>query len=175
VNWVNEFIEFRIKSKDPEREYHYLPITNRIRMILDRELGRHPSFVFTFVCRKNRHIRNKLVKGQRYPFSLGGWRADWYNALKLAGLWDERADRPAFRFHDLRHTAATRTLNETDNLKLVQEMLGHSRITTTERYAKLAIRKLRDGMDKADSAHSRHIDDTQPRQSKENCGKHGNE
>ena len=40
-----------------------------------------------------------------------------------------------FRFHDLRHTFATRMLRQTNNLKLVSELLGHSEVTTTARYA----------------------------------------
>jgi integrase len=40
-----------------------------------------------------------------------------------------------FRFHDLRHTFATRLLRQTQNLKLVSELLGHSDVATTARYA----------------------------------------
>ena len=35
------------------------------------------------------------------------------------------------RFHDLRHTAATLLLGEDIHPKVVAEMLGHSRISTT--------------------------------------------
>ena len=40
-----------------------------------------------------------------------------------------------FRFHDLRHTFATRLLRQTQNLKLVSQLLGHRNVTTTVRYA----------------------------------------
>jgi len=36
-----------------------------------------------------------------------------------------------FRFHDLRHTAATWRLSQSDSLKVIQELLGHAKITTT--------------------------------------------
>ena len=41
--------------------------------------------------------------------------------LKEAGL-------PTIRFHDLRHTSATRLLGLNANPKVVQELLGHSQI-----------------------------------------------
>lgn len=53
-------------------------------------------------------------------------------------MWDrafEAAEIHDFRFHDLRHTFATRLLRQTNNLKMVSELLGHSDVTTTARYA----------------------------------------
>ena len=40
----------------------------------------------------------------------------------------------SLRFHDARHTAATRVLRKS-NLRVVQQLLGHERVTTTEKYA----------------------------------------
>jgi integrase len=36
-----------------------------------------------------------------------------------------------FRFHDLRHTAATFRMVQGDNPKVVQELLGHARVAIT--------------------------------------------
>ena len=43
----------------------------------------------------------------------------------------EAAGLPRIRFHDLRHTAATLLLGQGVHPKVVAEMLGHSRISTT--------------------------------------------
>lgn len=47
--------------------------------------------------------------------------------LKNAGIVN-------FRFHDLRHTAATRMLDKGANIRTVQDILGHSSVKVTERY-----------------------------------------
>jgi integrase len=51
-------------------------------------------------------------------------RRSFFPLLKRAGV-------PRIRFHDLRHTAATLMLGESIHPKVVAEMLGHSRISTT--------------------------------------------
>jgi len=52
-----------------------------------------------------------------------------------------------FRFHDLRHTFATRMLRQTKNLKLVSKLLGHTSVETTTRYAHVMDGDLAEAMD----------------------------
>lgn len=48
--------------------------------------------------------------------------------------------------HDLRHTVATDLMNRTGNVRLVQEFLGHSSITTTQVYTMVEIEEMRMAM-----------------------------
>ena len=69
----------------------------------------------------------------------------WKRAIAKTGLTD-------FRFHDLRHTAASRVLRETGNLAVVQEMLGHAQVTTTRKYAHVLNEDLRAAMERTQAA-----------------------
>ena len=58
------------------------------------------------------------------PITASGLRRSYEPLLKRAGL-------PRMRFHDLRHTSATLLLGRGVHPKVVSEMLGHTRISTT--------------------------------------------
>lgn len=65
----------------------------------------------------------------------------------------EQAGLPAIRFHDLRHSAATILLSMGVNIKVIQEMLGHSDISITLRvYGHLLPSMQQEAVDKWDSA-----------------------
>lgn len=68
-------------------------------------------------------------------------RKAYRNALKRAGIKD-------FLFHDLRHTFASRLVQKEVGLYTVSELLGHSNITVTKRYAHLNQKNLRDAVEK---------------------------
>lgn len=111
-------------------KWHQFPLTPRMVALLANQPKACPQ-VFTYLCERPsppRGDRPRRLKGERYPFSEDGWRRKWKTALEDAGVTD-------FRFHDLRHTAGTRTLRSSNNLKAVQGLLGHTTITTTARYA----------------------------------------
>ncbi len=61
---------------------------------------------------------------------------DWYSALKKSGLDD-------FRFHDLRHTFASRLVMAGVDLYRVQTLMGHKTPAMTLRYAHLSPQHLR--------------------------------
>lgn len=148
IDWGEEGrITFRTKSKKPGGALHVVPLTDEVRACLNRERGNHPDFVFTYVCARNRHEPHAGIlqqKGERYPFSEDGWRREWDRARRAAGL-------PALRFHDLRHTAATRTLIAVGNVKTVQKLLGHADIATTMRYTAVEVEDVRAAMSRAAS------------------------
>jgi integrase len=84
-------------------------------------------YLYRPTCSVSRNREQERLAGERQPFTRAGWRKAWYRALKEAGI-------DGLRFHDLRHTHATRLLRATGNLALVKRMLGHRSIETTLRY-----------------------------------------
>lgn len=96
--------------------------------------------------------RAKELLDQHLPFSeLGKSRIrwEWDKARKEMGLAEDRH----FVLHMLRHTAATRVLDTTGRLDVVQKVLGHSRITTTQRYAHLSDDTLLDAVRRTAQKH----------------------
>ena len=93
-------------------------------------------FVFTYICRKSRAKRRA---GQRYPMTITALRTRWAEAKQAAEV-------EGLRFHDLRHTAATRMLRATGNLAAVSKALQHTNIRTTQRYAHVLEDDIREAM-----------------------------
>ncbi|MEM8995834.1 MAG: tyrosine-type recombinase/integrase [Acidobacteriota bacterium] len=64
----------------------------------------------------------------------------------LQALWErirEAAEIPDVRIHDLRHTFASHGVNDGESLAIVGRLLGHTKITTTQRYAHVADHPIR--------------------------------
>ncbi len=70
-----------------------------------------------------------------------GWKA----ILKQANVRDVRV-------HDARHTAATLLIEQGVNIRVVQQVLGHTRVTTTERYTHVSTPLMRDAGERLASA-----------------------
>ena len=111
------------------------PIETDVRDFLWQLRGQHPEKVFTFVAEQTRPQQGR-VAGQRYPITYSGLSTAWRRAKPKAKLID-------YRFHDNRHTAATRFLRATGNLKLCQMFLRHENIVTTMKYAHASTDDLR--------------------------------
>ena len=96
------------------------------------------------VIADRRYVFTRLNKqtGERCRIVHNGgvFGQQWREALADAEIYD-------FRFHDLRHTFATRMLRQTNNLKLVSRLLGHKDIETTMRYAHVMVDDMRDALE----------------------------
>ena len=72
------------------------------------------------------------------------WRS-WKAILTQAQVRDARV-------HDARHTAATLLIEQGVHIRVVQEVLGHTRVTTTERYTHVATLQMKDASDRMGEA-----------------------
>jgi integrase len=68
------------------------------------------------------------ISGRVFPISYRSLRAAFGKAIEKAGIEN-------FRIHDLRHTFATRLVQNGVDLYKVKELLGHKTISMTTRYA----------------------------------------
>ncbi|MBK3400393.1 site-specific integrase [Methylobacterium ajmalii] len=142
VDFAAEVIRVVGKGDKP----HVLPITPELRAILAPLQGHHPEAVFTYRASKTRDCKRlgrRVVRGERLPIHPEGFKRAMRAALDKAGIKGMRA------VHDLRHTAATRTLRATGNLRLVQKLLNHSSPSITAKYAHADLGDIREGMAKA--------------------------
>lgn len=108
IDWENNQIIYMGKDGNP----HSVPIAPPLKTLLE-SLPRESEYVFTY-------------RGHRIRDIKMSWKAAF-----------ERAKVPYRNFHTLRHTTATWLLRETGNLRVVQQVLGHSDISITTKYAHL--------------------------------------
>ncbi|MEP2781075.1 MAG: site-specific integrase [Pseudoruegeria sp.] len=133
VDLVNLEMTFRLKGDD----MMIFPINDELAALLSAlprsNVLEHRKLVFT---RIDGHSL------ERIPILPGGgvFGTAFRKALK-------DADIDNFRFHDLRHTFATRMLRRTQNISLVSKMLGHKDIATTMRYAHVVTNDMRVALD----------------------------
>lgn len=112
-----------------------IPLTRAMKAVLT-QCRHHPDRVFTYEKQRARDGR----RGERRPVTESVLREVWDAATQAAEIED-------LRWHDIRHTAATRLLRASGNLVLVQKLLGHERITTTTKYAHAHVDDLRGAME----------------------------
>lgn len=136
IDWHNGI--FRVTGKG--NKTRTIPLTPALRKLL-WPLPRAHEQVFVFASKR----ADYAPRGSLHPVTAEGLKSIFKRATAKAGV-------DAFRFHDLRHTRATRLLRKTGNLKLVKELLGHEDIATTLKYAHASVEDLRDAMTAAENA-----------------------
>lgn len=133
VDMNGRILTFRVKSPNPGGKPHTIPMSGPLLVLLANQGPKEHGPVFTF-------------KGR----PLANWNRAWKTAKRNAGIED-------FRWHDLRHTAASWMVNDGVPLDVVQDILGHEDISTTRRYAHRDVSHMRDAMEKLASS-KRHTD-----------------
>ena len=117
-----------VVMKSKNRERRTLPLNNTVFALFagkQAACGQHDGLVFT--------------TSTRTPLKARSVVRTFSNARNRAGIQD-------FRFHDLRHTFATRLAQKGVDLYKVQRLLGHKTGLMTQRYAHHSPESLRDGV-----------------------------
>lgn len=112
----DRIIRFVKDSSHEGGKIHYVDLFPALKEIVYSQ-PRINAYVFTY-------------KGER----IKDIKTAWHTALKKAGV-------RYVNFHTLRHTCATWILQKTGNLKLVQQVLGHSDMRVTAKYAHIITNK----------------------------------
>jgi integrase len=111
-----------------QRRTHYVPLTYDAVQLLARRQNmntRDPVFVFP---------------GDRPDQPLQDIKKSWQKMREAAGI-------PDVRLHDLRHTFASLLASDGVPLSIIGQLLGHTQVATTSRYAHLVQDALREALD----------------------------
>jgi integrase len=95
--------------------------------------------------------RSKIIPISGYVFATSnGTKIMTRNLNRAFTKAVKKAGIKNFRFHDLRHTFATRLVQKGVDIYKVSKLLGHKSIQVTERYAHHYPESLRDGVEVLD-------------------------
>jgi integrase len=95
-----------------------------------RHIDMNPTLIELFTRLKlNREGSDYVFTNPNTGKSFKWISHSWHRLLKRCKI------DPPGRFHDLRHTAATRALERGASIVSVQHLLGHQNVSTTSRYS----------------------------------------
>jgi integrase/recombinase XerC len=135
IRWSNEMILVRGKG----RKERYVPFGDSAKSAVQAYLPARQR-----VLGETKHTQEKALlinlRGQRLTTRSVG------RIVKQIAV--ARGLSPDVHPHTLRHAFGTHMLEEGADLRAIQEMLGHERLSTTQRYTQLTVKHVMDVYDK---------------------------
>lgn len=137
IDFISNTINIKVKDRTKAGGKNLsIPMIDQLAQILHTQ-PQINEYVFNF--------RGRPVKS-----IISAWRNIFYyrdaNGVFTKQLKD--CTLPYVNFHTLRHTAATWILKKTNNLRITKEILGHSDIKTTLKYAHVLDEEKRNALNK---------------------------
>ncbi len=121
-------------------------ITKTADQMKGKRVFTQPQSVFLMSVLNKRAERSARLKNE-YIFPNPKTGMPYTDLHKAFNTALDRAGIVDFRFHDLRHTFASTTLGATQNLKMLAELMGHSKLESTMKYAHLLEKDKRNAME----------------------------
>jgi integrase/recombinase XerD len=143
---VSEIVNLKIKDIDSERMVIHI---RNAKGKKDRQVSLSPLLL------KQLRIYYKQYNPKEYLFE--GMNGGMYSARSLQQVFKDAkmtaGNNKAGGIHSLRHSYATHLLEQGTDIKIIQELLGHNSLRTTEKYthvSKKLISKIESPLDKLD-------------------------
>ncbi len=128
INFVDEIIKVKGKGKKERIVPVGKPALNCLMEYIEKRPNKKEKFLF--INKYGKRLTERSIERIVKKYSL------------ISGI--NKKVTP----HTLRHTFATHLLDRGADLRMVQELLGHERITTTQIYTHLTVEKLKEIYDK---------------------------
>ena len=135
IRWSNELILVRGKG----RKERYVPFGDAAKGALEAYLPERQS-VMAKTCRTGEKALLLNLRGGRLTTRSVG------RIVKRIAV--ARGLSPDVHPHTLRHAFGTHMLEEGADLRAIQEMLGHERLSTTQRYTQLTVKHVMEVYDR---------------------------